>query len=563
MGNFIRHSGTIWQPRLLITLIFNIVCIAPSLFADMNIVVSKNAHQGGFTSIKDALEYSQKTAKHDERVFVLLDKGIYEEEPLLVRGHVTLDGGNARDVIIRAKDQGQDLITSAGLFDVQGINFEGATGPSVAAIRVVGGVARVAQCRFGNNDTFIAVTGEQAKARAIVEDIRVDGTARFSYGFVLLSDKNTNVLELDRIAWTNQSDVSPKSFVAVSGERSDLIARSLAISDTPKNQAMGIYAYDGALISVEDSLFQNLHCGIFVPRSNQSPSLVVTRCVGVGNSYDLFVEDPDCTGIVSTCFDEKRIELASEKVFVSFDSPFGAETRAFTLPATDIKEAIDAVQAATALNTPSTLVERDASGNFVAGTITAALTGAASANVLKAGDTMTGNLILDNQSQLQLREETLSGTDSVSLQAPDALPASYTLTLPDTAGTNGYALTTNGSGVLGWTEIATAANTILQGGNSFGAAMTVGTNDTYDLNLETDGTTRMTITSAGAVSTAGALTSGGALTVSAGGAAVTGNSTVTGTLGVSSDFAVATDKFTVAAASGNTAVGGTLTSAGA
>jgi len=48
---------------------------------------------------------------------------------------------------------------------------------------------------------------------------------------------------------------------------------------------------------------------------------------------------------------------------------------------------------ATNLNTASAIVARDASGNFTAGTITAALTGAASSNVLKAGDTMTGQLI--------------------------------------------------------------------------------------------------------------------------------------------------------------------------
>jgi hypothetical protein len=47
---------------------------------------------------------------------------------------------------------------------------------------------------------------------------------------------------------------------------------------------------------------------------------------------------------------------------------------------------------ATSANTASAIVARDGSGNFTAGTITAALTGAASSNVLKAGDTMTGNL---------------------------------------------------------------------------------------------------------------------------------------------------------------------------
>ena len=43
-------------------------------------------------------------------------------------------------------------------------------------------------------------------------------------------------------------------------------------------------------------------------------------------------------------------------------------------------------------NVANTAVKRDASGNFSAGTITANLTGSASLNVLKAGDTMTGSL---------------------------------------------------------------------------------------------------------------------------------------------------------------------------
>lgn len=40
---------------------------------------------------------------------------------------------------------------------------------------------------------------------------------------------------------------------------------------------------------------------------------------------------------------------------------------------------------------------------------------------------------------------------------------------------------------------------VLQNGNSFGSVMTLGTNDTFDLNLETDGTTRLTIDTSGNV----------------------------------------------------------------
>jgi len=62
--------------------------------------------------------------------------------------------------------------------------------------------------------------------------------------------------------------------------------------------------------------------------------------------------------------------------------------------AANVATATIAANAATNLNTANTIVRRDASGNFSAGTITAALIGAASLNVLKSGDVMTGALEL-------------------------------------------------------------------------------------------------------------------------------------------------------------------------
>jgi trimeric autotransporter adhesin len=59
---------------------------------------------------------------------------------------------------------------------------------------------------------------------------------------------------------------------------------------------------------------------------------------------------------------------------------------------------LNSATTATSSNTASAIVARDSSGNFSAGTITASLTGnvtgSASSNVLKAGDTMTGTLQL-------------------------------------------------------------------------------------------------------------------------------------------------------------------------
>jgi len=67
-----------------------------------------------------------------------------------------------------------------------------------------------------------------------------------------------------------------------------------------------------------------------------------------------------------------------------------ADTKLATI--STVGKVLNSATTATNLNTASAIVARDASGNFTAGTITAALTGAASSNVLKAGDTMTGKL---------------------------------------------------------------------------------------------------------------------------------------------------------------------------
>ena len=68
-------------------------------------------------------------------------------------------------------------------------------------------------------------------------------------------------------------------------------------------------------------------------------------------------------------------------------------------------------------NVVSTAVIRDVSGNFAAGTITAALTGAASLNVLKAGDTMTGSLAITGASSNLSVGGTLGVTGNTTLTA--------------------------------------------------------------------------------------------------------------------------------------------------
>jgi hypothetical protein len=93
---------------------------------------------------------------------------------------------------------------------------------------------------------------------------------------------------------------------------------------------------------------------------------------------------------------------------------------------------------ATSANTVSTIVARDGSGNFSAGTITAALTGAASSNVLKAGDTLTGPLLVA-AGTVSLPGLAVAGDSNTGFYSPSA----DTLVLV-TAGTERYRVTSGG-----------------------------------------------------------------------------------------------------------------------
>lgn len=80
-----------------------------------------------------------------------------------------------------------------------------------------------------------------------------------------------------------------------------------------------------------------------------------------------------------------------------------------------------------------------------------------------ASPTVTGNLLLQNaagsQPTLQLSEDPDNGTNKITIQAPAALTADYTLTLPIDDGDTNQVLQTDGSGVLSWASVASTVTT--------------------------------------------------------------------------------------------------------
>ena len=84
----------------------------------------------------------------------------------------------------------------------------------------------------------------------------------------------------------------------------------------------------------------------------------------------------------------------------------------------------------------------------------------ADAALPKAGGTLTGNVILDNQVDARFREATANGTNYVGFQAPASIAADVLWTLPAVDGTAGQVISTDGSGALSWATAATGNVTL-------------------------------------------------------------------------------------------------------
>ncbi len=92
----------------------------------------------------------------------------------------------------------------------------------------------------------------------------------------------------------------------------------------------------------------------------------------------------------------------------------------------------------TSADIPNTLVSRDEKGDFSAGIITASLVGAASHNLLKTGDRMSGTLTMDKGSGVCFKSR--AGAAGVTLGASPNQTVSYSLALPSEQGGKGQTL---------------------------------------------------------------------------------------------------------------------------
>lgn len=81
-------------------------------------------------------------------------------------------------------------------------------------------------------------------------------------------------------------------------------------------------------------------------------------------------------------------------------------------------------------------------------------------------------------SEIHFKELAANGTEYVGFKAPDSIAGNITWTLPATDGTNGYALVTNGSGILSWASIGGGGGSGITSLNGLTAGTQTFANDT-------------------------------------------------------------------------------------
>ena len=102
----------------------------------------------------------------------------------------------------------------------------------------------------------------------------------------------------------------------------------------------------------------------------------------------------------------------------------------------------------------------------------------ANAALPKAGGTMTGNLIIDDEKEIRFTEEDANGSNYIALKAAASLSADVTFTLPTADGSANQFLKTDGSGNLSWgSDNATDPTKLPLAGGTMTGDINLGTND--------------------------------------------------------------------------------------
>ena len=179
----------------------------------------------------------------------------------------------------------------------------------------------------------------------------------------------------------------------------------------------------------------------------------------------------------------------------------------------------------------------------------------ANAAVAKAGDIMTGNLIIDNAKEIRFSEADSNGANYLALKAPASVTADITWTLPSGDGSSGQRLQTDGSGNLSWgTDNATDPTKLPLAGGTMSGAINLDSNNitnggtitgTFVGNITGDVTGNAdTATALATARTIGGVSFDGSANINLPGVNASGTQDTSGTAALATEFTVTANNST-------------------
>jgi len=268
-----------------------------------------------------------------------------------------------------------------------------------------------------------------------------------------------DILLSNGITWT-EIDVSQ----TVTAQTANNISFTPAGSIVAVNVQAAIQELDGDKLAVAGgTVTGNLEIGTAgsLTFEGASANTFETTLAVVDPTADRTITLPDTTGTVVTTGDTGSVTstMLLNGTIVDADINASAAISGSKIVAASTS-VVGAVQLTDSFS--STSVTTAATPNSVKTAFDAATAAAViGADALpKAGGTLTGNVILDNQVDARFREATANGTNYVGFQAPATIAADVLWTLPATDGTAAQVLSTNGSGTLSWASAASGDVTL-------------------------------------------------------------------------------------------------------
>jgi hypothetical protein len=186
---------------------------------------------------------------------------------------------------------------------------------------------------------------------------------------------------------------------------------------------------------------------------------------------------------------------------IAVETALGAGLAKANLTSTVGTDGITVTGGTAAVIGSGTSITQQASTDSVPGYLSAADHATFSTKVNRSGDTMTGDLTMDNDKAVIFKETTANGTDSITVKAPASVTTSYTVQLPPAIASAGQVLTdVIGNGVLSW--------------STTGAGTVTSVSGTANQLTSTNPTTTPVLAIANPLTLPGAMTAGGAIAMS-------------------------------------------------